>query len=107
MNGLGPGLLTNNPNSFQPFRLDPTRQRRCGPSPAYTAEQRAYHGGLLDRFPQFTSQISNTDPPCDCCGLGANVVMGYYDGNTVTALWNYAQHFAMSHNFFVKRKDVK
>ena len=22
--------------------------------------------------------------------------MGYYDGNTVTAFWNYAQHFAMS-----------
>ncbi len=26
--------------------------------------------------------------------------MGHYDGNTVTALWNYAQHFAMSDNFF-------
>jgi phospholipase C len=26
--------------------------------------------------------------------------MGYYDGNTVTALWNYAQHFVMSDNFF-------
>jgi phospholipase C len=26
--------------------------------------------------------------------------MGYYDGNTVTALWNYAQHYAMSDNFF-------
>ena len=26
--------------------------------------------------------------------------MGYYDGNTVTALWNYAQHFAMSDNSF-------
>ena len=26
--------------------------------------------------------------------------MGYYDGNTVTALWNYAQYFAMSDNFF-------
>ena len=26
--------------------------------------------------------------------------MGYYDGNTVTALWNYAQHFSMSDNFF-------
>ena len=27
-------------------------------------------------------------------------VMGYFDGNTVTALWNYAQHFAMSDNTF-------
>ncbi len=26
--------------------------------------------------------------------------MGYYDGNTVTALWNYAQHYALNdHNF--------
>jgi len=33
-------------------------------------------------------------------GLGTNSTMGYYDGNTVTALWNYAQHFAMSDNSF-------
>lgn len=26
--------------------------------------------------------------------------MGFHDGNTVTALWNYAQHFIMSDNFF-------
>ena len=26
--------------------------------------------------------------------------MGYYDGNTVTAMWNYAQDYAMSDNFF-------
>jgi hypothetical protein len=24
--------------------------------------------------------------------------MGYYDGNTVTAMWNYAQHFALNDN---------
>lgn len=23
------------------------------------------------------------------------MVMGYYDGNTVTAMWNYAQNFAL------------
>ncbi len=27
-------------------------------------------------------------------------VMDYYDGNTVTALWNYAQHFSMSDNSY-------
>ena len=27
-------------------------------------------------------------------------VMDYYDGNTVTALWNYAQHYSMSDNSF-------
>ena len=26
--------------------------------------------------------------------------MGYFDGNTVTALWNYAQRFAMSDNSY-------
>jgi phospholipase C len=26
--------------------------------------------------------------------------MGYFDGNTVTALWNYAQHFAINDNSF-------
>jgi phospholipase C len=26
-------------------------------------------------------------------------VSDYFDGNTVTALWNYAQHFAMNDNF--------
>src|SRR5438876_1118469 len=33
-------------------------------------------------------------------GKGKGLVMGYYDGNTVTALWNYAQAFAMSDNSF-------
>ena len=26
--------------------------------------------------------------------------MDYYDGNTVTGLWNYAQHYALSDNFY-------
>lgn len=26
--------------------------------------------------------------------------MGYFDGNTVTALWNYAQHYSLNDNFF-------
>ena len=26
--------------------------------------------------------------------------MNYYDGNTVTALWNYAQRYAMSDNSY-------
>src|SRR6185503_4411645 len=28
------------------------------------------------------------------------LVMGYFDGNTVTAMWNYAQRFAMSDNAY-------
>ncbi len=26
--------------------------------------------------------------------------MGYFDGNTVTALWNYAQNFALNDNSY-------
>jgi phospholipase C len=29
-----------------------------------------------------------------------DLIMGYYDGNTVTALWNYAQNFAMNDNSY-------
>src|SRR5258708_26631448 len=28
------------------------------------------------------------------------LVMGYYDGNTVTGLWNYPQHYALNDNHF-------
>jgi phospholipase C len=99
VNGLNPALIADNRNSTKPFRLDRAQMLLCNPSPYYPLEQRAYHAGLLDKFPEFTGQIAGTDPPCDL-GLGTGVVMGYYDGNTVTALWNYAQSFAMSDNFF-------
>jgi phospholipase C len=37
---------------------------------------------------------------CPDYGKGKGLVMGYYDGNTVTGMWNYAQHFAMSDNSY-------
>jgi phospholipase C len=49
---------------------------------------------LLDRFVQATGR---TGIGCKPTG---QTVMGYYDGNTATAPWNYAQHFAMSDNPF-------
>ena len=33
-------------------------------------------------------------------GKDKGLVMGYFDGNTVTALWNYAQQYAMSDNSY-------
>lgn len=90
VNGLTPALIANNPNSTAPFRLDRTQQILCDNDNHYTDEQNAYHGGLLDKFPESTNGSG--------CPGASN--MGYYDGNTVTALWNYAQHFAMSDGFF-------
>lgn len=99
-------LLTNNPNftnpangadAAEPFRLDRTQANTADQNHAYTAEQQAYDGGKVDLFPKFTGKGSPG-------GVGAfgttGQVMGYFDGNTVTALWRYAQHFAMSDNAY-------
>ena len=97
-------LLTNNPNltnpangagAANPFRLDRTQAATADQNHAYTPEQLAYDHGKADLFPKYTGMG-------DLGGKGvlgtSGLVMGYYDGNTVTAVWNYAQHFAMSDN---------
>ena len=84
------GLLTANPNSSNPVRLTPAEAIVCSDSHDYSDEQKAFDNGLMDMFPEHTASSS--------CPLGQ--VVDYFDGNTVTALWNYAQHFAMSDNSF-------
>jgi phospholipase C len=92
------GLLTNNPNGVNPFRIDRSNPNTCDQDHAYGDEQFAFHGGLMDRF---AGTLPNGHPfSCNDAKLGANSTLGYYDGNTVTAMWNYAQHFAMSDNSF-------
>jgi phospholipase C len=91
VNGLlTAGLLEANPNSSQPQRLSPANAIVCSDSHDYTDEQNAFDHGLMDMFPERTASSG--------CPLGQ--VVDYFDGNTVTALWNYAQHFAMSDNSF-------
>ena len=97
VNGLTGPLLTHNPNSVQPFRMDRSQAIVCDQTHDYTGEQKAMDGGLMDKFVELDG---TTQSNCNDLGLGKGLVMGYYDGNTVTALWNYAQHFAMSDNFF-------
>jgi phospholipase C len=92
VNGLGAGLLTRNPNAVNPFRFSRAQAATCDQGHDYTQEQLAFNHGLMDKFVEFTG---NGAPGCD-----KRQVMGYFDGNTVTALWNYAQHFAMSDNSF-------
>ncbi|HLK43872.1 MAG TPA: alkaline phosphatase family protein, partial [Thermoleophilia bacterium] len=55
-------------------------------------------GGLMDQFVQATGNGSGSSPfgaPCN-----ADTVMDYFDGNTATAMWNYAQRFAMNDNSY-------
>ena len=105
--GLTPALLTANPNSTNtangtgaanPFRLDRSQALTADQNHGYTAEQSAFDGGAMDLFPKNTGNASSGTGTGPFYTKG--LVMGYYDGNTVTALWNYAQHFAMSDNSF-------
>jgi phospholipase C len=100
-------LLTNNPNQdaagnqVNPRRLDPANINdvlTCDEGHNYNAEQKAFDGGKMDKFITTVGNGSGTNgvgQPCQ-----ASDVMNYYDGNTVTGMWNYAQQFAMSDNSF-------
>ncbi|MGH9518984.1 MAG: alkaline phosphatase family protein, partial [Terriglobales bacterium] len=122
--GLRGALLIANPNqrnpengegAANPFRLDRSQAATADQSHAYTAEQKAFHGGRMDLFPKFTGRRGPpplaaplTAPLTDRSATdaqrspisGKGLTMGYFDGNTVTAIWNYAQHYAMSDRFF-------
>jgi phospholipase C len=90
---VGP-LLTSNPNLNNPTRLTHSQALTCDQNHGYTAEQQAVNGGKMDKFVQFTQTATCSPPNYGAPGL----VMDYYDGNTVTGLWNYAQSYAMSEN---------
>ena len=96
VNGLSGPLLTNNPNGANPQRLSRAQALTCDQNHGYTAEQKAFDMGLMDKFIQNTD-VESCSPPDQ---TAPNLVMDYYDGNTVTGLWNYAQHFAMSDNSY-------
>jgi len=115
VNGLTTALLTNNPNLtnasnlataaadkfpasyMNPYRIDRGQANTSSQDHNYTPEQLAADNGLMDAF------VANTGSAFSG-GAGAfgtvAAVMGYFDGNTVTGMWNYAQHFAMNDNNF-------
>jgi phospholipase C len=102
VNGLTEPLHTNNPNGPEhlPFRLDRSQNYTCSMNHGYMAEQQAFDSGLMDMFPKFTARACSSTMYPDVSSLGVRIVMGYFDGNTVTALWNYAQHFALNDSFY-------
>src|SRR5487761_138389 len=104
VNGLTGALLSNNPNLSNPQRLDRSQSLTCDLNHGYTPEQKAFDSGAMDKFVEFASN-STSKTVLQCTGTNSGTspnyaVMDYYDGNTVTALWNYAQQFAMSDNSY-------
>ncbi len=102
VNGLSPELLTANPNfnyagtaRVNPTRLSPSQAYTCSQNHNYGPEQAAVDGGLLDQFPLYTGRNNS-----EGCATDGSTVLGYFDGNTVAALWNYAQNFSMNDNSF-------
>jgi len=96
IDGLTPDLLTHNPNSVQPMRLGGLGQQvTCDQNHEYQNEQLSANGGAMNRFVEHDEGDPCKPPLFSIPGL----VMSYYDGNSVTALWNYAQRYSLSDNF--------
>jgi phospholipase C len=98
--------ITNGDGAALPFRLSHSQALTSDQGHNDYPEQGAYDNGLMDGFPAF---VGAAGPPPVCSPPGppsppwctTGLAMGYYDGNTVTALWNYAQFYAMNDNAYV------
>jgi phospholipase C len=126
LNLVGSRLLHHNPNGFLPHRLSTSDWPLCDLSHDYDPQLRAWNGGKMNRFVPESIDYQRSDQPGkgygslpkgvtggvtthDCKTPLPNhtqdqatnkQVMDYYDGNTVTALWNYAQHGVLfDHSF--------
>lgn len=106
-----PSLLTANPNlnsangtgATNPFRFNRTQALTTSQSHSYTPEQNSFDLGAMDLFPSKTGSAGSSSSmsvltPAVVTTKG--IVMGYFDGNTVTALWKYAQNFALNDNSY-------
>lgn len=106
--GLSGDLLTANPNftnpangadAANPYRLSPSQAATADQDHSYTQEQIAYDHGKMDLFPATVGQYVAPDGSL-ATSATKSLNLAYFDGNTVTAVWNYAQRFAMSDHFF-------
>jgi phospholipase C len=108
VNGFTSALLTSNPNlnaangtgASNPFRLNRNQALTASQNHSYAPEQASFDGGLMDLFPSKTGTAGGTPVLYPPVTNTKGMVMGYFDGNTVTALWEYAQYFALSDNSY-------
>ncbi len=98
-------LLANNPTAanaangtgaVNPFRLGPTEVATADQGHNYKPEQQASDNGAMDLFPEFTGTAG--PPPDAGSALTKGLAMAYFDGNTVSTLWNLAQNYSMNDN---------
>jgi phospholipase C len=101
----GSGAAFNGTSAANPFRLAPSQAATADMNHSPKPEQVAYDNGKVDQFPGSTGTAG--PPPSATsesnAALTKGLVMGYFDGNTVTALWNYANHFALNDNTYTSQ----
>jgi phospholipase C len=93
--------ITNGAGATNPFRLSHSQALTADQGHNYDPEQGAYDNGLMDGFPAYVGVAGPPPLPNSFPFNTTGLTMGYYDGNTVTALWNYAQFYAMNDNHYV------
>jgi phospholipase C len=102
----GSGAAYNGANAAEPFLLWNSQAATADQNHSPKPEQIAYDNGLVDQFPGSTGTtasvplLNSSDAPAD---VTKGQVMGYYDGTTVTAMWNYSQSFAMNDNAYTSQ----
>jgi phospholipase C len=101
----GSGAAFNGVSAANPFRLAPSQAATADMNHAPKPEQTAYDNGKVDEFPGSTGTAGPPPDTLSTDGAEATkgLVMGYFDGNTVTALWNYANHFALNDNMYTSQ----
>jgi len=108
VNGFTSTLLNNNPNlnaangtgASNPFRLNRDQALTSSQNHSYAPEEQSFDLGAMDLFPSKTGAAGGTPVLYPPVTNTKGMVMGYFDGNTVTAMWEYAQRFALSDNSY-------
>jgi phospholipase C len=112
---VGVDLIHNNPNNnpaapgngrvngagaTNPFRFSPAQALTEDQGHNESPEESAYDNGKMDGFPAWVGTAGPIPAPPPAAVATTGQTMGYFDGNTVTALWNYAQHYALNDNSY-------
>jgi phospholipase C len=107
----GSGASYNGANAVNPFLLWNDQAATGDMNHSAEPEQFAYDNGAMDQFPGSTGSTATAPGGALPISVSSDTtvdqskgqVMGYYDGTTVTALWNYSQSFAMNDNAYTSQ----